>query len=220
MRSEYKELGLELVSLEDRSSLTPKRPPMARENKDDGIGDPFKLLIEESLTQQRNDMMDSFAQILRRLPTGDASSSNRGVAPFKVQINFDIPIFEGQIDADVVDTWLNLLEGYFSIHKFSNREKITFALLKVVPHVKDWWETFCEQKEIKKTSLFSVMTTWESFRDAIKEQYYPVESYDDLYTKWTTLRQERDQTVPRFHKYLPYLAHQVGYQRFKVTSGA
>jgi hypothetical protein len=54
-----------------------------------------------------------------------------------VQINFDIPIFEGQIDANTVDKWLNLLEGYFSIHRFLNREKITFALLKVVPHVKD-----------------------------------------------------------------------------------
>jgi hypothetical protein len=126
----------------------------------------------------------------------DASSSNGGAAPFKVQINFDIPIFEGQIDADVVEKWLNLLEGYFSIHNFSNRENITFALLKVVPHVKYWWETFCEQKETEEPSLFTVMVTWESFRDVIKEQYYHVGSYDDLYTKWTTLRQERDQAVP------------------------
>jgi hypothetical protein len=81
---------------------------------------------------------------IRRLPTCDTSSSNGGIAPFKVQINFDIPIFEGQIDTDVVDKWLNLLEGYFFVHNFSNREKITFALLKVVPHVKDWWENFCE----------------------------------------------------------------------------
>jgi hypothetical protein len=117
-RSEYKELGVELVSLEDISSHTPKRPPMAGQKKYYGTGDPFKLLIEEALTQQRNEMMDSFAQILRRLPTGDTSSLNGGTAPFKVQINFDIPIFEGQIDADVVDKWLNLLEGYFSVHKF------------------------------------------------------------------------------------------------------
>jgi hypothetical protein len=189
MRSEYKELGLELVSLEEKSSRTPKRPLMVGEKKDDGTGDPFKLLIEESLTQQRNEMMDSFTQILRQLPTGDASSSNGGAAPFKVQINFDIPIFEGHIDADVVDKWLN---------NFSNREKITFAPLKVVPHDKNWWETFCEKKEIEEPSLFSVTATWESFRDAIKEQYYPVGSYDNLYTKWTTLRQERDQAVPNF----------------------
>ena len=137
-RSKYKELGLDIVSLEEKCSRTPKRPLMARENKYDETGDPFKLLIEESLTQQRNEMMDSFTQILRWLPTGNTSSSNRGATPFKVQINFDIPIFEGQIDADVVDKWLNLLEGYFFVHNFSNRENITFALLKGVPHVKDW----------------------------------------------------------------------------------
>jgi hypothetical protein len=72
------------------------------------------------------------------------------------------------------------------------------VLLKVVPHVKDWWETFCEQKETKEPSLFTVMTNWDSFMDAIKEQCYPVGSYDDLYTKWTTLWQKRDQVVPDF----------------------
>jgi hypothetical protein len=66
-------------------------------------------------------MMDSFTQILRWLPTGDTSFSNGGVAPFKVQIKFDIPIFEGQIDADAVEKWLNLLEEYFSIHNFLNK---------------------------------------------------------------------------------------------------
>jgi hypothetical protein len=136
-RSECKELGLELVSLEDKISCMPKRPLMEREKKDDGKGDLFKMLLEETLTQQRNKMMDSFAQILRRLPTGDTSSSSEGIAPFKVQINFDILVFEGQIDIDATEKWLNLLEGYFSVHNFSNREKITFALLKAVPHVKD-----------------------------------------------------------------------------------
>jgi hypothetical protein len=94
-RSKCKELALELISLEEKISRIPKRPLMIGEKKDEGIGYPFKLLIEEALTQQRNEMMDSFAQILRRLPTGDASSSSRGTAPFKVQIKFDIPIFEG-----------------------------------------------------------------------------------------------------------------------------
>jgi hypothetical protein len=78
-------------------------------------------------------MMDSFVQILRRLPKGDTSSSNEGAAPFKVQINFDIPIFKGQIDADFVDKWLNLLEGYFSVHNFSNKEKILLRSSKPFP---------------------------------------------------------------------------------------
>jgi len=140
--------------------------------------------------------MDSFAQIFQRLPTGNTSSSSGGVASFKVQIKFDIPIFKVQMDLDVVDKWLNMLEGYFSIHNFSSREKITFSLLKAIPHVKYWWDTFSEKKEIEEPSLFTVTLAWESFKDAIKEQYYHVGSYDDLYRRWTTLRQERDQTVP------------------------
>jgi hypothetical protein len=42
---------------------------------------------------------------------------------------------------DAIDKWLNLLKGYFSVHNFSDRENITFSLLKVVPHVKDWQDT-------------------------------------------------------------------------------
>jgi len=135
-------------------------------------------------------MMDNFAQILQHLPRGDASTSNSysgSATPFKVQVNFEIPIFEGQIDANVVDKWLNLLDGYFSVHEFLSREKIVFALLKVAPHVKDWWETYCEQKDQSTCSLFSATPTWSDFRDAIKEQYYPVKSYEDKYIKWTTL---------------------------------
>jgi hypothetical protein len=54
------------------------------------------------------------------------------------------------------------------------------------------------------------MATWESFRDAIKEQYYPFRSYDDLYTKWTTLRQERDQAVPDFTNIFHTLCTKLG----------
>jgi hypothetical protein len=37
---------------------------MVRENKYNGTGDPFKKFLEELLMQQRNEMMDSFSQIL------------------------------------------------------------------------------------------------------------------------------------------------------------
>ena len=59
-RLEYKELGLERVSLEDKSSHKPKRTLMERENKYDGIEDPFKMFLEEALTQHMNEVMDSF----------------------------------------------------------------------------------------------------------------------------------------------------------------
>ena len=69
------------------------------------------MLLEEALEKQRNVMMDNFAQILQGLPTGGASASSSdsgGATPFKVQVNFNIPIFDGRIDADTIDKWLNL----------------------------------------------------------------------------------------------------------------
>ena len=94
-------------------------------------------------------MMENFSHILQHLPiaSGTSSSSNHfgGTSPFKVQVNFDILIFEGEIEADAPDKWLNLLEGYFSFHNFSDRERITSILLKDLPRVKHWWETYWEQ---------------------------------------------------------------------------
>jgi hypothetical protein len=122
------------------------------------------------------------------LLVGDTSSLRNHETPFKVQVKFDITLFEGLIDADAVDKWLNLLKGYFSVHNFSERENITFALLKVVPHVKHWWDTYFEQRAIEEYEISTVSPTWDSFRDAIKEKYYLVGSYEDQYKRWTTLR--------------------------------
>ena len=109
---------------------------MGEENKYEGTEDPIKILLEESLEKQRNAMMDNFAQILQRLPTSSASTSSShsgGATPFKVQVNFEIPIFDGQIDADAIDKWLNLLEGYFSVQDFSDPGKDYFFTAKSCP---------------------------------------------------------------------------------------
>jgi hypothetical protein len=67
---------------------------MAEEKRDDRVGDPFKTLLEEALMRQRNEMMDNFAQILRRLSMVETKASSTrnhfaSVTPFTVQVNFD-----------------------------------------------------------------------------------------------------------------------------------
>ena len=147
-------------------------------------------------------MMENFSHILQCLPIATcAYSSNNhfgSTSPFKVQVNFDIPVLEGQIDVDALDKLLNMLEGYFSVHNFSDREKIIFALLKPLPHVKHWWETYWEQSSIEESGIYGVDPTWDFFVDAVKEQYYPIGNYEDQYMRWTTLRKERGQAILEF----------------------
>ena len=57
----YKELGLDMVEpLQDQPHKS-RWPPMEDENKDEGVEDPIKILLEEALEKQRNAMMDNFA---------------------------------------------------------------------------------------------------------------------------------------------------------------
>jgi hypothetical protein len=74
-RSEYSKLGLELVSLKDNLSCTPKKPSMAEEKKNDGADDPISLLLEQALTRQRDEMMENFYHILQRLPIASGAPS-------------------------------------------------------------------------------------------------------------------------------------------------
>jgi hypothetical protein len=101
-RSEYSKLGLELVSLEENRSRTPKKPSMVEEKKNDRANDSINLLLEQALTRQRDKMMENFSHILQRL-----SDNNRHLhqvttleAPllsrYKLILIFP---FEGQIDA-------------------------------------------------------------------------------------------------------------------------
>jgi hypothetical protein len=88
-----------------------------------------------------------------------------------------------------------MLEGYFSVHNFFDREKITFTLLKALPHVKHWWEIYREKISKEKSVIYGADPTWDFFVDAIKEQYYLVDNYEDRYMRWTTLRQEKSSQI-------------------------
>jgi hypothetical protein len=105
------------------------------------------------------------------ITTSASSSSDNfgGTSPFKVQVNFSIPVFEGQIDTDALEKWLNMLEGYFFVHNFSDRENITFTLLKGLPHVKHWWENYWEQRSTKESGIYGAKPTWHFFVDVFKE---------------------------------------------------
>jgi hypothetical protein len=60
-RSGYKKLGLKPIeALQYRLRFEPNNNPLGDEKKDDGVGDPFKMFLEESLARQRNKMMDNF----------------------------------------------------------------------------------------------------------------------------------------------------------------
>jgi hypothetical protein len=95
---------------------------------------------------------------------------------------------------------------------FYDGEKITFMLLKSLPHVKAWWEGYWERHTTDESMPFGREPTWVAFVDALKEEFYHVGSYDDQYMRWMTLCQERDQTVPEYTNIFHTLHSKLGIQ--------
>jgi hypothetical protein len=147
----------------------------------------------------KGENMKNFSNILQHMSIEKFASLSRdhfgSTSPFKVEVNFDILIFEGQIEADALDKWLNLLKGYFSFHNFSDREKFTSILLKDLPMLNIGGKLIGS-----KLSERSMEYMWSSpleifFVDAVKEQYYHFGSYEDEYMRWAKLCQERGQVL-------------------------
>nr|CAD1817848.1 unnamed protein product [Ananas comosus var. bracteatus] len=53
-----------------------------------------------------------------------ASSFAKGRSqPFKVEAKIEIPNYDGVVDVEILDAWLDLVETYFDLYNYSNAEK-------------------------------------------------------------------------------------------------
>jgi hypothetical protein len=103
-----------------------------------------------------------------------------------------------------------LLQGYYSVQKKFDSEKINFALLKALPHVRAWWEDYWDRYTGDESTLFWREPTWEAFVDALKDEFYPIRNYHDQYMRWKTLRQKKDQMVPEYTNIFHTLCSKMG----------
>ncbi|PWA72915.1 hypothetical protein CTI12_AA265000 [Artemisia annua] len=71
--------------------------------------------------------------------------------PFNVEAKIDISTYDGTIDTEKLDSWLDQLDTYFPLYGFRSNEKVVFARLKLTSHVLAWWNS--QLKIIKKILL-------------------------------------------------------------------
>ena len=60
------------------------------------------------------------------------------------------------------------------------------------------WDGYCNNHVGDEFVASSTKPTWATFVHALKEDFYPIENYDNQYMRWTSLCQERDQTILQF----------------------
>jgi hypothetical protein len=87
---------------------------------------------------------------LMNSPKGHGKTPSQ-IASLKLDIKFELPIYNGEVNAEKLDDWIRQIEVYCRIQKIQDDEtKIHLASLRLDGSTLIWWESKI-QEEIKKT---------------------------------------------------------------------
>ena len=117
-----------------------------------------------------------------------------GKSPFlKLDVKFELPMFNGEVNAEKLDNWIRQLEVYLRIQNMhDDANKIQLASLRMDGATLVWWEAKTKE-EIKKFG--KVTLTWPKFRLSIKKQFYPLAHMQKAIMNWQNFRQLKGQSV-------------------------
>nr|CAD1839449.1 unnamed protein product [Ananas comosus var. bracteatus] len=160
--------------VEKSGRLTGTPPPNARVT-------PMKGTAEDTSHVRDNDDFDDDGSIAPSIAEGRSKL-------FKVEAKIKIPNYNGVVDAEKLDAWLDQLETYFDLYNCSNTEKVTFAKLKLVGHALTWWKANLQTSANEEF-------TWSQFKRLIHRDFYPMGYEEEQWKCWHVLCQRRDQTV-------------------------
>ena len=100
-------------------------------------------------------------------------SKNSGKSPFlKLDVKFELPMFNGEVNVEKLDNWIRQLEVYLRIHNLHDDDtKIQLASLRMEGATLVWWEDKTKE-EIRKHGKITL--SWAIFITEIKQQFYPL----------------------------------------------
>jgi hypothetical protein len=121
-------------------------------------------------------------------------SKTTGKSPFlKLDVKFELPMFNGEVNAEKLDNWIRQLEVYLRIQNLhDDHTKIQLASLRMDGAALVWWEAKTKD-EIKKHGKITL--SWTEFISAIKKQFYPLAHLQKAIMNWQNFRQLKGQNV-------------------------
>ncbi|VVA37885.1 PREDICTED: mutant gag-pol poly [Prunus dulcis] len=87
----------------------------------------------------------------------ESGDNKNSIDTLKIDFKVDIPIYKGDVDPEKLDNWIDTLETYFTVYKYSNVQKIKFASLKLSSHALTWWKSYERRYDVSEL-------TWKNFK--------------------------------------------------------
>jgi hypothetical protein len=116
--------------------------------------------------------------------------------PFlKLDIKFEFPMYNGEVNAEKLDNWIRQIEVYCRIQRIQDDEtKIHLASLRLEIAALLWWEAKT-QEDMKHGKVIS---SWNDFIVVIKRQFYPLAYLQKAIMDWQNFRQDKGKCVQSY----------------------
>ncbi|KAK1602024.1 hypothetical protein QYE76_027129 [Lolium multiflorum] len=111
-------------------------------------------------------------------------------------INFNMPKFKGEDDAEAYLSWALKVDKIFRIHNYSGAKKVAMASLEFEDYANTWWEQVVTLREEKGDPPID---TWEDMKEEMEARFVPKHYKTDLFNKLQKLKQGT-KTVEEFFK--------------------
>jgi len=105
----------------------------------------------------------------------------------KLDVKFELPIYDGEMNPEKIDNWIKQLEVYCRIQNISDdKTKIQLATLRMGGTTLIWWES---KTQIDVKQKGNVISSWSKFLKALRKQFYPLRYMEQVVIDWQHLRQ-------------------------------
>lgn len=90
----------------------------------------------------------------------------------KLDVKFDFPIYNGELDAEKLENWIKQVEVYCKVQNFiDDASKIQLSTLRLGGTTLIRWES----TTLEDISRYGkIISSWFEFTAAVKKQFYPL----------------------------------------------
>jgi hypothetical protein len=167
-------------------------PEMERQMRD------LRARLEEMETAQRRgagagDLSDfeveEEAGHEEEVTTEDASTERliKSISKMSSKTKMDIPVYEGNIDAEELLDWIRALDTYFDYEDIKEEKKVRHAITNLKGHAALWWDELQVDRRCKGKQKIK---SWDRMIAKMKEKFIPRDYQITLFRRMQNLRQK------------------------------
>jgi hypothetical protein len=114
----------------------------------------------------------------------------------KLDVKFELPIYDGEVNAEKLDNWIRQMEVYCSVQQIKEEvTQIQLASLRLAGTTLIWWQSKLQKGT---QNVGNVFPSWKDFISALRKQFYPLGYKEKAIIEWQSLKLRKGQTVQEY----------------------